>query len=299
MHRAALLLVALVAAAVVAAGAFASDTYIFGTAKSRVPGANKGTVAVTWAFKCLGDKLGEATYEYRLVAVRYDPKPVTRVTLLEKGTSKKGALTATLPPGAWQLQGDPFLCETERGAGSTSPEVGQTVQVPNYCAWTVTKAGGAAELEQGAAVKRVRKGSVVVPGAAVATHTAGVALATGGKDATATLGASSRLAVDARQCDSATGGWKLSLARGSVAVVAKPGAEARRPHVVATPNASSTAAAASWAVTTTGKGGSAATTVAVRSGTVTVSAAGKRVVVKAGLRTVVKGKAPPTSPTRS
>ena len=48
-----------------------------------------------------------------------------------------------LAPGRWQLLGDPFLCETERGAGSTAAEVGQVVTVPDYCAWTVTSARGA------------------------------------------------------------------------------------------------------------------------------------------------------------
>ena len=141
-----------------------------------MPGKNQGRVAVRWDFKCLGGKLGEATYEYTLVAVRYEPAPVQKLTLLEDGTTKQGSLTTTLPPGAWQLQADPFLCETERGAGSTEPEVGQTVKVPDFCAWTITKAKGAAELEQGAAVKRARKGSVVAPGAAVVTRGGGCRL---------------------------------------------------------------------------------------------------------------------------
>lgn len=292
-------LVAVVLATTVVGQALAFDTFIFGAVTGRAPGKNQARVAVRWDFKCLGDKLGEATYEYTLVAVRYEPKPVRRLTLFKDGTSKKGSLTTTLPPGPWQLQADPFLCETERGAGSTETEIGQTVTVPDFCAWTITKAKGAAELEQGASVKRARKGSVVAPGAAVVTRGGGaVSLLSGGKDAAAQVGGASRLAVDRRQCPSVVGGWKLALAHGAIAVAAKPGAEAKRPHTVATPNATSTAGAATWVVTTGVKAGATTTTVAVRSGSVTVRAAGKRVVVRSGLRTTVTGKAPPSKPTR-
>ena len=297
MRRLAVL--AVVAAAVLAGSALAVDTFIFGAVTGRAPGKNQGRVAVRWDFKCLGGKLGEATYEYTLVAVRYEPKPVQKLTLMKDGTTQKGSLQATMPPGAWQLQADPFLCETERGAGSNAPEIGQTVKVPDFCAWTITRAKGAAELEQGAAVKRARKGSVVGPGAAVVTRGGGaVSLQSGGKDAAAEVGASSRLAVDKRQCPSAVGGWKLALAHGAVAVAAKPGAEAKRPHTVATPNATSTAGVATWVVTTGVRAGAKTTTVAVRSGSVTVRAAGKRVVVRSGLRTTVTGKAPPSKPAR-
>jgi len=288
-----------VAALVAATGALAVDTFIYGAVTGRVPGKNQARIAVRWEFKCLGDKLGEASYELTLVAVKLGSQPAEKITLREDVTSKKGQLTTTFAPGSWQLQADPFLCETERGAGSTAPEVGQTVRVPDYCSWLVTKARGAVELEQGAAVKRAKPGTVVAPGAAVVTRTgAALALASAGKDAAADLGASSRLAVDARQCASATGGWMLALQQGAVAVAAKPGSEATRPHVVATKNATSTAGAATWVVTAATKGGAPTTTVAVRSGSVIVKAGGKQVVVKAGFRTTVAGKGAPSKPTR-
>ena len=288
-----------VAALVLVAAAHAVDTYIYGTVTGRVPGKNQARVAVRWDFKCLGDKLGAATYEYTLLAVKLGSQPVDRVNL-GNGTSKQGSLATTLPPGAWQLQADPFLCETDRGAGSTDPEVGQTVQVPDFCSWTVTKAKGAVELEQGAAVRRAKPGSVVAPGAAVVTKGgAALAMATAGKDAAADLGASSRLGVDARQCASGAGGWLLLLQKGTVAVAAKAGIEAIRPHVVATRNTTSTAGAATWIVSSATKSGAPTTTVAVRSGTVTVKAGGKQVVVKPGFRTTVSGKAAPSKPARA
>ena len=263
-------------------------------------GKNEARVVVRWEFKCLGDKLGAATYEYTLQAVRYEPKPVRKIVLQEKGTTKKGSLTTTLPAGDWQLQADPFLCETDRGAGSTAAEVGQTVKVPDFCSWIVSKTKGAAELEQGAAVKRVRRGTVVVPGAAVVTRGgAAVSLASGGRDAAADVYAASRLAVDSRECRSSAGGWKLSLGRGGVAVATKPGPEGARPHTVVTPNASSTADVATWVVTTGTKSGAATTTVAVRTGSVAVTAAGKRVLVRSGLRTRVTGKGAPSLPTKA
>jgi hypothetical protein len=289
-------LVAVISSLVLAGSALAVDIFIFGAVTGRVPGKNLARVAVRWDFQCLGGKLGEATYEYTLVAVKLGTKQ--KVTL-RKDTTQKGSLQTTLPPGSWQLQADPFLCETERGAGATEPETGQTVQVPDYCTWVVAKARGAAELEQGAAVKRAKPGSVVAPGGSVVTRGGGsVSLATAGKDAAAELGPSSSVTVDARQCASAAGGWKLTLATGAIAVSAKPGPDAGRPHTVATPNASSSAGAATWIVTSSAKGGVKTTVVSVRSGAVTVSAAGKKVVVKRGFRTTVAGSKPPAAPKR-
>lgn len=289
---------AVIGAAVLAGSALAVDIFVYGAVTGRVPGKNQARVAVRWDFQCLGGKLGEATYEYTLVAVKLGTNPPQKVTL-RKDTTQKGTLTTTLPPGSWQLQADPFLCETERGAGATDPEIGQTVQVPDFCTWVVSKARGAAELEQGSAVKRLRKGSVVAPGGAVVTRGgAAVSLATAGKDAAAEIGASSRVGVDAKQCGSAAGGWKLSLAAGAIAVSAKPGADARRPHTVTTPNASTSAGAATWVVTTGPRGGAKTTVVAVRAGSVTVRAAGKKVVVKSGFRTTVTGTKPPAPPAR-
>ena len=62
------------------------------------------------------------------------------------------------PPGRWQLRADPFLCETDRGAGSTAPEVGQVVDVPDRCAWLVTRARGGVEVDAGSVVRRARPG---------------------------------------------------------------------------------------------------------------------------------------------
>jgi hypothetical protein len=296
MSRLAVLAVTAATAAVLAAGAVAVDVFVFGAVTGRVPGKNQARVAVRWDFECLGGKLGAATYEYTLQAVKLG---TTQKVKLREGTSEKGTLTTTLGPGSWQLQADPFLCETERGAGSTDPEIGQTVPVPDFCTWVVTRARGAAELEQGAAVKRVRAGTVVAPGATVVTRAGGsLSLGTAGKDAAAEIGASSRVGVDPKQCGSSAGGWKLALGGGTLAVSAKKGPDAKRPHSVTTPNATSTAGAATWVVTTGTRGGAPVTVVAVRAGSVKVAGAGRSVTVRSGFRTTVSGRKPPAPPAR-
>lgn len=288
-----LVVIALVLAAAAASvtAATATDLFIYGTVAGRAPGTNDGLVAVRWDFKCLGGKLGEATYEYTLVAVRIRPTPSTRVTL-RKDTAQKGSLTAKLPTGTWQLFADPFLCETERGAGSTSPEVGQTVEVPDYCSWVVTKAKGAVGIETSSSVKRARPGSSVAPGSTVVTPGGGsAALETNGKDATAAVGPRSRMTVDPKQC-AARSGWRLSLASGSVAVTTR-GADAARDHDVATANAVATGKAGAWSVSATGT----STVVRVTRGSVRVKGAqGAPVTVRTGQRTTVTGKAAPTAP---
>lgn len=286
-------LVLTIAAAASTTTALATDLFIYGTVAGRAPGSNDGLVAVRWDFKCLGGKLGEATYEYTLVALRVRPAPATKVTI-RKDTAQKGSMTARLPTGTWQLQADPFLCETERGAGSTSPEVGQTVQVPDYCGWVVTKAKGAVGVETSSSVKRARPGGSVAPGSTVVTPGGGAAgLATTGKDATAAVGPGSRLTVDPRQC-AARSGWRLSLASGSVAVTTR-GADASRDHDVATPNAVATGKAGAWSVSSSGT----STAVRVTRGSVRVKGAkGAPVTVRAGQRTTVAGKAAPSPPAR-
>ena len=158
----------------IASAALAVDLFLFAKVTGRAPGTNDATVAVRWDFKCLGDKLGAADFEYTLVAVRVQAAP------LEDdhdplGHDEEGIDHVRLPAGTWQAQADPFLCETERGAGSTQPEVGQTVEVPDYCAWTVQRARGAVALETAASVKRARPGLGVAPGSTVVTPAGGQA----------------------------------------------------------------------------------------------------------------------------
>ena len=117
-----------------ASGSKASDVYIVGRVLGRVPGKNLASVEVSWAYKCLGDKLGDATYEWTLKAVRQQPKPEQTVALGE-GTSKVGKLRTQLGPGQYLLTSDPYHCETDRGAGYDKPEIGQSLAVPDYCVW--------------------------------------------------------------------------------------------------------------------------------------------------------------------
>jgi hypothetical protein len=287
-----------VAAALIASAALAVDLFLFAKVTGRAPGTNDATVAVRWDFKCLGDKLGAADFEYTLVAVRVKPAPSKTITI-RSDTTKKGSTTVRLPAGTWQAQADPFLCETERGAGSTQPEVGQTVEVPDYCAWTVQRARGAVALETAASVKRARPGLGVAPGSTVVTPAGGQAtIQTTGRDASALLGAGTRLSIDAKQCY-ARSGWRLSLAMGDAALTARAGADATRDHDVATPNALVTGRAATWSVQTSRKQGAATTTVRVRAGSVRVKGkSGAPVTVRAGFRTTVVGAAAPVAPSR-
>lgn len=278
-----------VAACIVAAGAVAVDVYIKGEVVGRVPGKNAANVTIRWDFKCLGDKLGAATYEYTLVAVRQKPAPEQKVTIRED-TTKKGSTRTVLGPGTWVLIADPFLCETERGAGSTQPEVGAPVVVPDYCSWTVRRATGAVEVQVGAAVKRGRPGAAVPQGGTVATPAGGGAtLQTAGADASAALGPGTTLGVERGSC-ATRGGWRLSLARGTTAVAVKAGPDASRPHELSTPNALTSGTRASWSVAVASKGGSPVTTVRVTSGSVRLAGRkGAPVVLAAGQRGTVTG----------
>lgn len=286
------------AAALATSGALAIDLFIYAKVSGRAPGTNNAMVDVRWDFKCLGDKLGAADYEYTLVALRVKPTPVTKVTI-RSDTTQKGSTKARLAAGTWQMQADPFLCETERGAGSTQPEVGQTVVVPDYCGWSVQRANGSVELETATSVKRARPGLVLMPGSAVVTPAGGlVALLTTGRDASALVGPRARLQVDAKQCY-ARSGWRLALAQGDVVLTAKAGPDAARDHDVATPNAVVTARVATWTVETARKQGAPTTVVRVRSGSVRVKGkAGAPVTVRVGFRTTVTGAAAPTVPAK-
>ena len=127
------------------------DVYIRGKVIQRVPGKNVALVDISWDYKCFGDKLGDATYEWTLKVQRRQPKPVTTLTL-GSGTTKRGSMRTQLGPGSYLPTADPFLCETERGAGNDQPEVGAPFAVPDFCAWSVTASRGTVQLEQGAAV---------------------------------------------------------------------------------------------------------------------------------------------------
>ena len=273
-------------ASVAAAGSQRStvDTFIFGEVTGRVPGKNASRVSVRWDFKCLGDKLGDATYEWTLLASTIGT-PKARTITLRSGTTKSGSLTTVLTPGRWQLRAEPFLCETERGAGSTAPEVGQVVDVPDRCAWLVTRVHGSVEVDAGTVVRRARTGAALTPATAVTTSAgAALDLRTAGGEASLALRAGSRLVVDRATCG---GNPRVTVAAGSVQAVA------RDPLEVAAGAARSTGRAATWTVQAAG----GKTTVAVAKGTVTVrGGTGGAVVVKAGQRVTVTGKSAPTAP---
>jgi hypothetical protein len=96
------------------------DYYITGDVGGRAPGKNAALVEVKWDYKCLGDRLGPATYSWTLKLTRRAPAP-ERTVALASGTSKTGSTRVVVPPGRWQPVADPFRCETQRGAGSTTP----------------------------------------------------------------------------------------------------------------------------------------------------------------------------------
>lgn len=282
------------AAGAVAAAVHASDVYIFGTATGRVAGTNDATVNVRWAFKCLGDKLGEAKYEYTLVAVRLAPTPEKRVTIGPQ-TTKTGSTTVRLSTGSWQLRGDPFLCETERGAGANAPEIGEVVKVPDFCTWTVQKAKGGATLETVSSVKAAKQGAVVVPGTSVVTAAGPATIGTAGRDATLALDAKTKVTIDRKQCYSRSG-WRVALGTGGIAATTK-GSDGKSAHDVDTSNATVSAKAARWSVKVTRKGAAVSTVVRVSAGAVSVKgSAGAPVIVKAGLSTTVSGSSAATKP---
>lgn len=300
IHAMRIRLVALAAAgaAVVAGSALAVDTFVFGSVAGRVAGTNEADVKVRWALKCLGDKLGAATYEFTLVAVRVQPEPQTTVTI-RKDTTKTGSTRIRLPAGSWQIRADPFLCETERGAGSTRPEIGQTVEVPDYCSWVVRRVRGAASVETASAVKRARPGSLAAPGSTLVAPAGGsIDAGTPDRSATAALGGGARVGIDAKQCRTRSG-WRLALQAGAITVSATAGPDAARDHDVATPNAVATGRVGRWSVAIARSGGAVTTVVRVRKGSVRVKGkSGAAVTVAAGFRTTVAGGAAPSAPTR-
>jgi FecR-like protein len=220
------------------AGAPASDIYITGKVLGRVQGANSSVVQITWAYKCLGDKLGSATYDWTLKVERSSPQP-KKTTTVAKGTSKRGSTTVQLTPGTYLPYSDPYECVTDRGAGYDKPEIGAPFTVPDYCAWSLQSVRGAVQLEQGTAVKAARPGSAVAPGNALVTAKSGsVKSVSLGKDGSLSLGGGSRLEVDRVRCPS-KGGWLLRLETGSATVGVPPAASASKRYQVATPDVTS------------------------------------------------------------
>lgn len=201
--------------AVLAGGAASSDIYVSGKVVRRVGASPSSRVEVAWDYKCLGGKLGDATYEWTLKVVRTLPLP-EETTTLGTGTSQRGSKVIQLPPGQYLPKADPFSCETERGAGNDKPEIGAPFTVPDYCAWKVVASRGAVELEHGSSVKLARPGATVAPGDALATPSGGqVTLSSLAGEGKAVLASASRLGVDGKHC-SRKGGWRFSLAQGTV-----------------------------------------------------------------------------------
>lgn len=236
-----------VAAACVLAGSAssrsASDIYIWGTVLGRAKGSGSSVVQLRWAYKCLGDKLGYATFDWHLKVERDAPLP-KKTTPIAHGTSKRGQMNVTLPPGDYLPFSDPYECTTERGAGYSQPEIGAPFTVPDYCAWSVSTVRGTVQLEHGSAVKAAKPGSAAAPGDALVTPKTGSASASSlAKDGTVTLAGGSRLEVDKSQCRS-KGGWLLRLDSGSATVAVAKTAAASKRYAVHTGN-----------VTTTGGGG--------------------------------------------
>lgn len=296
---AALTATAVLAATVGASGApagVAVDTYVTAKVVSRVPGKNLAVVDVNWAFKCLSDKLGDATYEWTINLVRTDVKP-ERSSTIGKGTSKKGTKRVQLAPGTYLPVADPFFCETERGAGSDKPEVGLVFTVPDYCAWSVATAKGRVLLEQGSSVRAARRGATVRPGASITVPRGGSAsLRSNSADGTLSAAASSSVALSS-QC-AGKSAWALQLEQGSISAAVPKAAKSGLSYTVKTSNATVAAKpGSSWRVDYAS--GGRRTTVRVLAGSVQVAgSSGKAVTVGKGLATTVVGSGAPSRPAR-
>ncbi len=189
-----------VAAACVLAGSAssrsASDIYIWGTVLGRAKSSDASVVQLRWAYKCLGDKLGYATFDWNLKLERDAPLP-KKTTLIARGTSKRGQMNVTLPPGDYLPLSDPVRVHDGTWRGLHEPEIGAPFTVPDYCAWSVSSVRGAVQLEHGSAVKAAKPGSAAAPGDALVTPKSGSAsMSSLGKDGTLTLAGGSRLEVD-------------------------------------------------------------------------------------------------------
>ncbi len=270
------------------------DTYVTAKVGSRVPGKNLAVVDINWAFKCLSDKLGEATYEWTINLVRTDVKP-ERSSIVGKGTSKKGTKRVRLAPGQYIPVADPYFCETERGAGSDKPEVGAPFTVPDFCAWSVATAKGRVLLEQGSSVRLARRGATVRPGDSVVVPGGGSAsLRSNGVDGTLSATASTTVALSS-QCAGKTA-WALQLQQGSITGAVPAAANRAQAYSVKTSNATVTARpGSSWRVDYTASG--RRTVVRVLAGSVQVAGtSGKAITVGKGLATTVVGSGAPSRP---
>lgn len=244
-------LLSVAALAGVAASAPLSDIYITGKVLGRVAGKSTSVVSISWAYKCLGEARG-SSYEWTLKVIRNAPLP-KKTTTLGSGTSGTGSKTVTLGPGQYLPLASPYRCETGVGAGFDKPEVGGPFTVPDYCAWSVSSARGAVELEQGSAVKAAKPGSQAAPGDAFATPKNGsVSAAAVSGEGTFALAGGSRVAVDAARCP-AKGGWLLRLTGGTLTVGVAAKADPRRMYGVATQIATVTGSkGARWRVRLSG-----------------------------------------------
>ena len=262
------------------------DVYIRGAVLSRVPGKNAASVELRWDYKCLGDQLGAATYEWTLKVMRRLPRPERAITIT-LGTSKTGSRRVQLQPGRYEPLADPFRCQTERGAGSTAAELGAAFVVPDYCAWTVTSARGQVGLEQRGAVRALARGGSVRPGELVFTSgRASLALASRGGGSSLRLAARTRLRLDPSHC-ARSSGWKFRLTGGS-AQVRLAESDRQRLYVLESANAVTSASRASWTVAAGVRGGRPSTRVRVQSGRVTVkSRSGRARILSAGRSTTI------------
>ncbi|MBA3413424.1 MAG: hypothetical protein H0T09_07005 [Actinobacteria bacterium] len=281
-------------ALVLAAAGLAIDIYMTASVSGRVPGRNAAHVTVRWDFKCLGDRLGPATYSYAIQLVRRLPKP-ERAIPVATGTSKSGSRRVQLGPGRYDLLADPFKCETERGAGSAEPEAGRPVVVPDYCAWSVASRRGRVGVERGGAALALGRGSIVRPGdLAFTTARARLALRSTEGGSLLRLAGDTRLRIDRRHCGR-HGGWRLDAESGSVQSRLAERDRARR-YEVRSENAVTSAARATWTVEARERAGRPWTRVVVQSGRVSVRNARSRkaIVLGAGRSVVVAGSGAPS-----
>ena len=276
------------------------DYYITGEIVGRAPGKNAAAVELRWDYKCLGDRLGPATFSWTLKLRRPAPNP-DRTVSLGTGTSKSGNRRVVVPPGRWQPVADPFRCETERGAGSTTPEFGREFDVPDYCGWSVAAVKGRATLEQRGAVEALRRGGNVSLGDVISTgRRSSVELSDRANASALSIGPNTHVTVHRRYCPR-TGAWKHVVARGTVAAEVRPSAARGRYELQSANARTTTAVRAAWTVTSGRTGRQQWTRVAVRSNRVAVAnvRGGRAVVVPAGYTTVVRGSSPPSRPRRS
>jgi hypothetical protein len=259
------------------------DVYIRGEVLGRAAPANLADVEIRWDYKCFGDKLGASTFEWTLKVVRKQPLP-EQTTALQSGTSKTGSVRSRLAPGQYLLTANPFRCATDRGAGTTEPEIGETIVVPDYCAWRIERSSGRVTVERGGTVKAGAAGALVRGAETLVTGTGSATIANEGAHTRLRVARGARIHVDSPACARA-GGWKLVLGGGAVEGTI---AERRTGYTIATANAAVGAVTARLRVEAARKQGKPWTRVAVKSGRATVTVRGRRTALPAGAtRTIV------------